>query len=204
MVARNPANRLTSSMSSTPGLRCPVATLITCAERATSVNTEIANRKFSDASRKASGCGSRRGSITPIWSLELSREERMPPRAPVSSRNAGSSTRSAGNLRKKSWARDSMAVPASISMEPATKSTTIDSRMIRRASGRSVRSPRAIATRHAPPARIPTASVTTCDPEPAPGRITRNDAAQSAGSVHVSPIAVTSGAETESRSHPRR
>ena len=181
-----------------------MAMLISCADNATSVKTEIPNRKLSDASRNASGWGNRVGSSTPICSFEDRREDRIPPRAPVSSRNAGRRTSRAGNLRKKSCARDSIAVPARMSITPATNRITIDSRMTRRARGRSVNRPRTIPIAQAATAIVPTTSVTTWFPPLMPGLTTRNEAAHRAGSVQVSPIAVTSGADTESRSHPIR
>ena len=88
-------------------------------------------------------------------------------------------------------------------MTPAMNRTTIDSRMIRLASGRSVKNPRTTKYRDAAAATVPTTRVTTWFPW-GPGGTTRYEAAHSAGSVHVSPMAVTRGAETESRSHPRR
>jgi hypothetical protein len=67
-----------------------------------------------------------------------SRLERMPPKAPVSSRNGGISTSRAGKATN-DWSRFSMVSPATTSTSPATSSTGSDSRTMRVNSGRPAR-----------------------------------------------------------------
>ena len=94
-----------------------------------------------------------------MCSFEDRRAERIPPSAPVSSRNGGISTRRAGKAMKRSM-RDSTTVPARMSTTPATKRTGSDSRTIRRARGRSVRKPRINMSRQNPPVTMAMVNVT--------------------------------------------
>ena len=66
------------------------------AMRATTRNDRTANRKMIDASSRATSSGRPRAVMTPRWSFEASRADRMPPSAPALSRNGGTRTSSAG------------------------------------------------------------------------------------------------------------
>ncbi len=81
----------------------------------------------------------------PRCSLVAIRELRMPPSAPASSRNGGTSTSSAGNTRKDSM-RFSIVMPAITSTAPAIASTGTDSRTMLRRIGRRARNPTTSAT----------------------------------------------------------
>ena len=126
-------------MLATPGLASPNTAAAICDEMATSVNTGMPSRATMAKSSRAARWGEAVGAMMPRWSLLASRLESTLPRAPVSSRNGGTSTSRAGYARNdSSWC--SMVSPATRSTTPATSSTGTDSRRMRLTIGSFIRS----------------------------------------------------------------